>query len=197
MPYSGFENEIRRSRAGIPFKPVQTNHGFHLIWMFYSRKDCLLRNENKKDRCGSVLTPLFKHFGITLQAYAVNYNIEYVDTPYLISCQILCDETTYRFMDKEGNFLCANPRAPPPDDEMDEPQDITPDEATAYDLGPLDDDADDATYHRWKEPQPSVHEQTSQQSHRLGKKPAGSSAAGERLPRNRRTAGRSESVESD
>ena len=48
----------------------------------------------------------------------------------------------------DPEFLCADPRAPPPDDEMDEPEDITPDEATAYDLGPLDDDADDATYRR-------------------------------------------------
>ncbi|KAF3540648.1 hypothetical protein F2Q69_00022695 [Brassica cretica] len=176
MLYSGLEDEIRRSRSGIPFQPMQTNSGYHLIWMFYSRRDCLLRNENKKDRCGSLLTPLFKHFRINLRAYAVNYNIEYVDTPYLISCHILHDETTYRFMDKEGNmlyfklpqthltnfssienirflpdpeFFCADPRAPPPDDEMDEPEDITPDEDTVYDLGLLDDDADDATYRRW------------------------------------------------
>ncbi|KAF3563976.1 hypothetical protein DY000_02014873 [Brassica cretica] len=175
MLYSGLEDEIRRSQAGIPFQLVQTNPGYHLIWMFYSRRDCLLRNENKKDRCGSLLTPLFKHFGINLRAYVVNYNIEYVDTPYLISCHILHDETTYRFMDKEGNvlffklpqpnltnfssienirflpdpeFRCADPRAPPPDDEMDEPEDITPDKATPYDLGPLDDDADAATYRR-------------------------------------------------
>ncbi|KAF2553541.1 hypothetical protein F2Q68_00035218 [Brassica cretica] len=140
----GLEDEIRRSRAGIPFQHVQTNPGFHLIWMFYSRKDFLLRTENKKDHCGSLLTPLFMHYGINLQAYAVNYNIEYVDTRYLISSHIFRDETTYRFTDKEGNvlfiklpqphltnfssienirflpdpeFLCADPRAPPPDDE--------------------------------------------------------------------------------
>ncbi|KAF2562840.1 hypothetical protein F2Q70_00014760 [Brassica cretica] len=175
MLYSGLEDEIRRSRAGIPFQHVQTNHGFHLIWMFYTRKDFLLRTDNKKDQCGSMLTPLFKHFRINLQSYAVNYNIEYVDTPYLISCHILRNETTYRFTDKEGNmlfiklpqphltnfssienicflpdpeFLCADPRAPPPDDDMDEPEDITPNEETAYDLGPLDDDADEAAYRR-------------------------------------------------
>ena len=32
---------------------------------------------------------------------------------------------------------------------MDDVEDITPDEDTAYDMGPLDDDADDATYRRW------------------------------------------------
>ncbi|KAF2536333.1 hypothetical protein F2Q68_00021434 [Brassica cretica] len=171
MLYSGLKDDIRRSRAGIPFQHVQTNPGFHLIWMFCTRKDFLLRTDNKKDRCGSLLTPLFKHFRINLQSYAVNYNIEYVDTPYLIPCHILRDETTYRFTDKEGNvlfiklpqphltnfslienirflpdpeFLCADPQAPPPDDDMDEPKDITPNEETAYDLGPLDDDADEA-----------------------------------------------------
>ncbi|KAF3535801.1 hypothetical protein F2Q69_00019334 [Brassica cretica] len=208
------------------------------------------RTDNKKDLCGGLLTLLFKHFRINLQSYVVNYNIEYVDTPYLISCHILRDETTYRFTDKEGNvlfiklpqphltnfssienirflpdpeFLCADPRAPPPDDDMDEPEDITPNEETTYYLGPLDDDADEAAYRRWmvdsqrknnslmkrilkaitggcfggQEPRPSAAEQTPQQSHRAGKEPAGSSAGAKRLPRNRRTAGRSESGESD
>ena len=250
MLYSGLEDEIRRSRAGIPFQPVQTNPVYHLIWMFYTRRDCLLRTANKRDRCGSLLTPLFKHLGINLRAYAVNYNIDYVDTPYLISCHILRDETTYQFTDKEGNmlycklpqphltnlssienihflpdpeFLCADPRGPPPDYEMDEPEDITPDEDTAYDLGPHDDDVDDATYRCWmvdsqrkndslmkrilkvitcgcfggQEGRTSAQEQTPQQSHRPGKEPVGSSADGARLQRNRRTAGRYESGESD
>ena len=250
MLYSGLEDEIRRSRAGIPFQPVQTNPVYHLIWMFYTRRDCLLRTANKRDRCGSLLTPLFKHLGINLRAYAVNYNIDYVDTPYLISCHILRDETTYQFTDKEGNmlycklpqphltnlssienihflpdpeFLCADPRGPPPDYEMDEPEDITPDEDTAYDLGPHDDDVDDATYRCWmvdsqrkndslmkrilkvitcgcfggQEGRTSAQEQTPQQSHRPGKAPVGSSADGARLQRNRRTAGRYESGESD
>ncbi|KAF2600008.1 hypothetical protein F2Q68_00007855 [Brassica cretica] len=48
-----------------------------------------------------------------------------------------------------------------------------------------------------QEPRTSAAEQTPQQSHRAGKEPAGSSAGAERLPRNRRTAGRSESGESD
>ena len=67
-------------------------------------------------------------------------------------------------MDKEGNvlfFKLPQPNftqlssienicfLPDPDDEMDEQEDITPDEATAYDLGPLYDDAYDATYCLW------------------------------------------------
>lgn len=103
MLYSGIEDEVRRAR-NIPVQTVNTNPGYHLIWMFYTRRDCLMRAENKsegkKDRCGSLLTPLFKHFGINLRAYTVNYNIEYMDTPYLIACHILHEETTYRFMDK-------------------------------------------------------------------------------------------------
>ncbi|KAF2569233.1 hypothetical protein F2Q68_00025427 [Brassica cretica] len=108
MLYSGLEDEIRRARD-IPIQPVYTNPGYHLIWMFYTRWDCLMRAENKsegkKDRCGSLLTPLFKYFGIDLRSYAVTHEIEYIDTPYLIACHILCDEFTYKFADKEGNVL--------------------------------------------------------------------------------------------
>ncbi|KAF2587384.1 hypothetical protein F2Q70_00035801 [Brassica cretica] len=143
MLYSGVEDEIRRARAGIPIQSVQTNHGY---------------------------------FRINLHLYTVNHKIEYVYTTYLIACHILRDETTYKFTDKEGNmlycklpqthltnfstlenirflpdleFLCAETRAPPPDADMDDVEDITPDDAAAYDLGPLDEDADDATYRRW------------------------------------------------
>ncbi|KAF2574029.1 hypothetical protein F2Q70_00003250 [Brassica cretica] len=144
--------------------------------MFYSRRDCLVRNENKKDRCGSLLTPLFKYFGINLRSYAVNHEIEYIDTPYLIAWHILRDGSTYMFADKEGfvlycklpqlhltnfstienirflpdpEFLGADPQAAPPDDYMDDVEDITPNEDDAYEFGPLDDDVDDATYRCW------------------------------------------------
>ena len=114
MMYSGLEDEIRRARA-IPILAVQTNLGYHLIWIFYSRRDCLMRagnkSDNKKDRCGSLLTPLFKYFGINLRSYAVNHEIEYIDTPYLIACHILRDESTYKLTDKEGNVLyCKLPQ---------------------------------------------------------------------------------------
>ncbi|KAF2573455.1 hypothetical protein F2Q70_00003708 [Brassica cretica] len=212
--------------------------------MFNTRREWLMRTENKKDRCGSLLTPLFRHFGINLYSYAVNHEIEYVDTAYLIACHILRDETTYKFADKEGNvlhykvpqthltnfntlenicflpaleYLCVDPRAPPPDADMENVEDITPDDDDAYDLGPLDDDADDATYRHWmvdsqqknnklvkrilkaiiggcfggQEGRASEQEQTLHQSHCPCKELAGSSAVGERLPRTRRTAGRS------
>ena len=253
MLYSGLEDEIGRARD-IPIQEVNTYPGYHLICMFYTRRDCLMRAKNKtegkKDRCGSLLTPLFKYIGINLRSYAVNHEIEYIGTPYLIACHILRHECTYKFTDKEGNvlycklpqpllmnfstietirflpdpeFLCADPRATPPDQDMDDVEDITPDEDTTYDLGPVDDDADDVTYRRWmvdyqrknnslmkrilraitggcfsgQEGRTSAQEHTPQQSDRPGKEPVGSSAAGERLPRDRRTAGRSESGESD
>ncbi|KAF3529866.1 hypothetical protein DY000_02041171 [Brassica cretica] len=149
MLYSRLEDEIRRARD-IPIQAVNTNPG--------------------------LLTPLFKYFGINLRLYAVNHETEYINTPYLIAFKILRDECTYKFADKEGNvlyckllqplltnfstienirfmpdpeFLCADPRATPPNQNMDYVEDITPDEDTAYDLSTLDDDADDATYHRW------------------------------------------------
>ena len=227
MLYSGLEGEIRKARD-IPIQSVNTNPGYHLIWMFYTRRDCLMQAENKSegknDRCGILLTPLFKYFGIDLRSYAVNHEIEYIDIPYLIACHILRDEYTYKFADKEGNalycklpqpqltnfstiennrflpvpeLLCADPRAPPPDHDMDDVEDITLHEDTAYDLGPLDDDADDATYRRWmvdsqrkknslmkrilraitggcfsgQEARTSAQENTPQQSHRPGKEP--------------------------
>ena len=45
--------------------------------------------------------------------------------------------------------MCTDPRAPPPDDDMDDVEDITLDEDAAYEFGPLDDDAVDATNRRW------------------------------------------------
>ena len=65
----------------------------------------------KKDRCGSLLTLLFKYFGINLRSYTVNHEIEYIDTPYLIACHILRGEYTYKFADKERNVLyCKLPQ---------------------------------------------------------------------------------------
>ncbi|KAF3547135.1 hypothetical protein DY000_02006467 [Brassica cretica] len=57
---------------------------------------------NKKDRSGSLLTPLFKHFGIDLSKYKVNTEIQYLDIRYLMACHIMRDEDTYSFSDKEG-----------------------------------------------------------------------------------------------
>ncbi|KAF2604205.1 hypothetical protein F2Q70_00026611 [Brassica cretica] len=107
----------------------------------------------------------------------------------------------------DPEFLCADPRAPTTDADMDDVEDITPDDHMPYDLGPLEDDADDATYRRWmvdsqrknnslmkrilkaitggcfggQEGRTSEQEKTPQQSHRPGNEPVGSSAAGGQL----------------
>lgn len=91
MIYTGVVDEIRRADVGIPFQQVWTNPGFHLISMIENRRTMLCRTAKKKDRCGSLLTPLLKHFQIDLSKYRVVPDLEFVDMPYLIGCHILCD----------------------------------------------------------------------------------------------------------
>lgn len=175
--YTCLEDEIRRDQV-IPVQEVRTNPGFHLISMFAERKNALLRTDDKKDRSGSLLTPLFEHFNINLSAYKVVSEIEYIDTPYLLACHILRDERTYMFQDKEGNSLycqlpmpgftnfltldnimflppaeqlCPDPRAPPPkdDDDMDDVEDVTPTDGGDFDLDPHLDLDDEAAYRKW------------------------------------------------
>lgn len=82
---------------------------------------------------------MFRHFEMDLIPYTFNSTPKYIDIPYLINFQILRDETTFSFQDREGNtlfftlpqpsitglhvfenitflpgpeFLCANPLAP-------------------------------------------------------------------------------------
>ncbi|KAG5379764.1 hypothetical protein IGI04_027606 [Brassica rapa subsp. trilocularis] len=172
--YTGLEDEIRRDRV-IPIQTVKTNPGFLLITMLSERKDSMVRTEDKKDRCGSVLTPLFKRFNIDLDSYTVVPELEYIDTAYLITCHILRDESTYKFTDKDGitlycklplpgltdfttldnivflpnaEHLCVDPRAPIPDENAarDDVEDITPPADGAYDLEDLTDVTDDHAY---------------------------------------------------
>ncbi|KAG5403981.1 hypothetical protein IGI04_010100 [Brassica rapa subsp. trilocularis] len=175
--YTGLEDEIRRDRV-IPIQTVKTNPGFLLITMLSERKDSMVRREDKKDRCGSVLTPLFKRFNIDLDSYTVVPELEHIDTAYLITCHILRDESTYKFTDKDGitlycklplpgltdfttldnivflpnaEHLCVDPRAPIPDENAagDDVEDITPPADGAYDLEDLTDVTDDHAYRRW------------------------------------------------
>ena len=146
--------------------------------MLSERKDSMVRTEDKKDRCGSVLTPLFKRFNIDLDSYTVVPELEYIDTAYLITCHILRDESTYKFTDKDGitlycklplpgltdfttldnivflpnaEHLCVDPRAPIPDENAagDDVEDITPPADGTYDLEDLTDVTDDHAYRRW------------------------------------------------
>ncbi|KAF2618530.1 hypothetical protein F2Q68_00039963 [Brassica cretica] len=144
--------------------------------MLCERRLCLMHNTNKKDRSGSLLTPLFKHFGIDLSKYKVNTEIQYLDIKYLMACHIMRDEDTYSFFDKEGTqlftkrphpkitrlsvfdsirflpppkLLCTDPRAAAPDADMEDVEGITPEADPSYDLGELADVTDDQAYRRW------------------------------------------------
>jgi len=149
--YAGIEDEICTSGSGIPIQKFKTNPGFHFITMLSERRLCLMHGTNKKDRSGSLLTPLFKHLCIDLSKYKVNTEIQYLDINYLIACHIMRDEDTYSFFDKEGTqlftkmphpeitrlsvfdnicflpppeILCTDPRAAAPDADMEDVEDI-------------------------------------------------------------------------
>ncbi|KAG5397532.1 hypothetical protein IGI04_019346 [Brassica rapa subsp. trilocularis] len=157
-------------------KKVKTNPGFHFITILCERRLCLMHDTNKKDRSSSLLTPLFKHFSIDLNKYKVNTEIQYLDIKYLIACNIMRDEDTYNFFDKEGTqlftklphpeitrlsvfdnirflpppeLLCTDPRAAAPDADMEDVEDITPEADPSYDLGELADVTNDQAYRRW------------------------------------------------
>ncbi|XP_033134221.1 uncharacterized protein LOC117127703 [Brassica rapa] len=141
---------------------VKTNPGFNFITMICERRQCLMHGSKKKDRSGSLLTPLFKHFDIDLTKYSVNKEVQYLDIRYLMACHIMRDEETYSFYDKAGTqlftklphpeitrfsvfenirflpppeLLCTDPRAAVPDEDMDDVEDITPEADPSYDLG--------------------------------------------------------------
>ncbi|XP_033132844.1 uncharacterized protein LOC117127250 [Brassica rapa] len=110
--YTGIEDEIRASGSGIPIQRVKTNPGFNFITMICERRQCLMHGSKKKDRSGSLLTPLFKHFDIDLTKYSVNKEVQYLDIRYLMACHIMRDEETYSFYDKAGTAIhqTASPR---------------------------------------------------------------------------------------
>ncbi|KAF2549708.1 hypothetical protein F2Q68_00035347 [Brassica cretica] len=81
------------------------NPGFNFMTMICERRQCLIHGSNKKDRSGSLLTPLFKHFGIDLCKYSVNKEVQFLDIKYLMACHIMRDEETYNFFDKAGTQL--------------------------------------------------------------------------------------------
>ncbi|KAF2618511.1 hypothetical protein F2Q68_00040163 [Brassica cretica] len=135
-----------------------------------------MHGSKKKDRSGSLLTPLFKPFGINLSKYSVNKEVQYLDIKYLMACHIMRDEETYSFFDKAGTqlftklphpeitrfsvfdnirflpppeLLCTDPRDAAPAADMDDVEDITPEADLSYKLGELADVTDDQAYRRW------------------------------------------------
>ena len=174
--YAGIKDEIRASRFGSPIQKVKTNPGFNFMTMICERRQCLMHCSNKKDRRSSLLTPLFKNFGIDLSKYSVNKEVQYLDIKHLMACHIMRDEETYSFFDKAGTqlftklphpeitrysvfenicflpppeLLCTDPRAAAPDADMEDVEDITPEAEPSYDLGELADVTDDQAYRRW------------------------------------------------
>ncbi|KAF3502349.1 hypothetical protein F2Q69_00043138 [Brassica cretica] len=119
-------------------KKVKTNPCFHFITIRYERRLCLMHGMNKKDRSGSMLGPLFKHFGIDLSKYKVNTEIQYLDIKLIVFNNI-------RFL-PPPELLCTDPRSAAPDADMEDVEDITPEADPSYDLEELADVTNDQAY---------------------------------------------------
>ncbi|KAF2558545.1 hypothetical protein F2Q68_00015593 [Brassica cretica] len=131
MLYSGLEDEIRRARD-IPIQSVQTNPGnmegspyrkSSISWkggrslglvpgfLLAGTWSVPLSGTQGPGSCPEAGENDTGYFGIDLRSYAVNHEIEYIDTPYLIACHILRDKHTYKFADSDGNMLyCKLPQ---------------------------------------------------------------------------------------
>ncbi|KAF3579719.1 hypothetical protein DY000_02034576 [Brassica cretica] len=174
MLCAGVEDELKSYDIEIPTAPMTTSPGCVLAQMFVDKKARVVKGSLKKDRSGSLLTPLFRHLELNLSVYQCNETAAFIDIPYLINCQILRDENTYSFLSQDernlycklpqpnitslsdvtnicfvpdAQYLWANPKSSYRDDTMDDVKFVRTDGGNnAYDLGPLDDNADDATY---------------------------------------------------
>ncbi|XP_048613427.1 uncharacterized protein LOC106403493 [Brassica napus] len=95
----------------LGFRPMTTSLGCVLVQMFVDKKARVVKGSLKKDRSGSLLTPLFRHLECDLSIYQCNETAEFIDIPSLINCQILRDETTYSFLSRDGrNLYCKLPQ---------------------------------------------------------------------------------------
>ncbi|KAF2565670.1 hypothetical protein F2Q68_00027575 [Brassica cretica] len=93
----------------------------------------------------TTLTPLFRHLELDISVYQCSETTAFIDIPYLINCQILRDENTCSFL-----ISLRRPKLSYRDDTMDDVEFVCTDGGNnEYDLGPLDDNADAATYQRW------------------------------------------------
>ncbi|KAF3555525.1 hypothetical protein F2Q69_00013293 [Brassica cretica] len=194
MLFAGVEDEINSANIGILISPMTTSPGCVFVQMFVDKKARVTKGSQKKDHSGSLLTPLFRHLELDLSPYQ-----------YIIS---LGDVVHICFI-PDPQYLCADPKASYQDDTMDDAEFVGPVGGdTAYDLGPLDDNADDATYRRWLVDSqrknnslmkrilkaitggclgaPSTaaprQEQPAPRSHRPGKEPAGTARGEEQTP---------------
>ncbi|KAF2576639.1 hypothetical protein F2Q70_00003642 [Brassica cretica] len=199
MLWAGVEDELKSSDIGIPTAPMTTSPSYVLVRMFVDKKARLVKGSLKKYRSGSLLTPLFRHLELDLSDGRNLYCK--LPQPNITS---LSDVTNIYFV-PDAQYLCADPKSSYRDDV----EFVRTDGGdNAYDLGPLDDNADDATYHRWMvESQrknnslmkrilkaisggcmgaPSTYEprqdQPTPRSHRPGKEPAGTARGDEETP---------------
>ncbi|KAF3541140.1 hypothetical protein F2Q69_00021767 [Brassica cretica] len=131
--YVGIEDEVRASGSGIPIQKVKMNLGFHC-----ERRQCLMHGSNKKDRSGSLLTPLFKHLSIDLGKYKLLRQGGY---PAVHQAASPRDHQAQRFDNirflPPPELLCIDPRAAAPDANIKDVEDITPEADPSYDLGEL------------------------------------------------------------
>ena len=105
------EDELKSSDIRIPTAPMTTSPGCVLAQMFVDKKARVVKGSLKKDRSGSLLTPLFRNLELDLSVYQCNETAAFIDIPYLINCQILRDENTYSFLSQDGrNLYCKLPQ---------------------------------------------------------------------------------------
>ncbi|KAF3550193.1 hypothetical protein DY000_02006773 [Brassica cretica] len=133
-------------------KAARYNALLNFMTMICERRQCIMNDSNKKDRNGSLLTPLFKHFGIDLTKYSVNKEVQYLDIKYLMACHIMRDEETTASLIRPVPSCspnCLTPRSPAPNGDMEDVEDITPEVESSYDLGELADVTDDQAYRCW------------------------------------------------
>ncbi|KAF3510186.1 hypothetical protein F2Q69_00007270 [Brassica cretica] len=147
--YAGIEDEIRASGSGIPIQKVKTNPCFHFITMLCEKRLSLMHDTNKKDRSGSVLTPLFKHFGIDLSKYKLLQQGGYPAVHQAASPRDHQAQRVRQHTLPPTKLLCTDPRDAAPDADMEDVEDITPEADPSYDLGELADVTDDQAYRRW------------------------------------------------
>ncbi|KAF3522944.1 hypothetical protein F2Q69_00045970 [Brassica cretica] len=113
-----------------------------------------MHGSNKKDRSGSLLTPLFKHFSIDLGKYKDTYSFFDKEGTQLFTKLPHPEITRLRVFDnirflRPPKLLCNDPRAATPDANMEDVEDITTEDDPSYDLGELADLTDDQAYQRW------------------------------------------------
>ncbi|KAF3538377.1 hypothetical protein F2Q69_00021982 [Brassica cretica] len=181
MLCAGVEDELKSSDIGIPTSPMTTSPGCVLVQMFVDKKArVILRDETTYS--------FLSQDGRNLYCKLPQPNIT-----------SLSDVTNICFV-PDAQFLCVDPKSSYRDDTMDDVEFVrTNGGDNAYDMGPLDDNADDAAYRRWMVNSqrknnslmkrilkaitggcmgaPSIaeprHDQRTPSSHRPGKEPAG------------------------